>query len=193
MRLLFGHRAPGPTGRRDRAASRRSAAPLLAVLALLLSACVGGGDRFAFFGLSYIENPEEITAAADWENAETINLDIRQNQFRPTIIRIFQGEPYILVIENRDLVAHSFTAIEFFKSIAVRKLVVNEETEIILPRLTSIGLESGDIKELHFVPVRDGWYSFEDGRYGLTIGGGFFSGLSRGAIFGTVGSLIVEE
>ncbi|MDA0241321.1 MAG: hypothetical protein O3A84_15045 [Proteobacteria bacterium] len=139
-----------------------------------------------------IENPAEIVDAVDWEVAETFNIDIRQGEFRPTIIRLLQGEPYIMVIENRDDVDHLFVAKEFFRTIAIRKMVTDEK-EIKIDRLTGINVEPGRITELHFVPVRDGWYPFEDAAPGFFVGGVVFAFMGRGATHGAVGAIIVEE
>lgn len=139
-----------------------------------------------------VNNQAEIVEAVDWEVAETFNIDIRQGEFRPTIIRLLQGEPYVMVIENRDDVDHLFVAKEFFRTIAIRKMVI-EDKEFMIDRLNGINIEPGQIKELHFVPIRDGWYPFEDAAPGFNVGGVVFSFLGRGATHGAIGAIIVEE
>ena len=50
----------------------------------------------------------EIVAAVEWEDAEVSVIDIRQDEFRLSIIHLFQGEPYIRVLENREETSHFF-------------------------------------------------------------------------------------
>ena len=169
----------------------RRTAPLVA-LVLLLASCSPFEILRSVPEDRRLENGAEIVEAADWEVAETFTIDIRQSEFRPTIVRLLQGEPYILVLENRDDVDHLFVAKEFFRTIAIRKMVV-DEMEVSTAGLTGILLEPGQIKELHFVPVRDGWYPFEDAAPGIFVGGLVFSFFGRGAVHGAVGSIIVEE
>jgi hypothetical protein len=55
-------------------------------------------------------------------------------------------------------------------------------------------LRPGEVKEVHFVPVRDGWYDFEDGKgLGIFITGLAISPFSKGRRIGTVGAFVVEE
>jgi len=162
--------------------------------ALFLSACVGQIDLYAHLDTpGYIQDQAEIIEAADWEAAEILEIDIRQNEFRPALIRVLQGEPYIVVIENRDDVEHFFAAQELFKTSAIRKIVTETE-EISGVNLIGINLKPGEVKEVHFVPVRDGWYPFEGGYGpGVFLTDYYFSPISRGARLGMVGSFIVEQ
>lgn len=120
-------------------------------------------------------------------------IDIRQDEFRPAIIHLFQGEPYIMVVENRDDRNHFFFAPEYFRNVAIRKLVTEEE-EITGVNLMGLVLKPGEVKEVHFVPVRDGWFDFEDAAGpGIFITGLVSSPFSRGRRIGTVGAFVVEE
>lgn len=168
--------------------------PILVLLlaAVLLPAGCGpaeliGGDR----ALS-AEKVAEILKKADWELAEKIEVDIRQNEFRPSIIRLLRGEPYILVLENRDDVEHVFLAREFFRTAAILKLVSNKK-ETPGGGFSVIELKPGEVKELHFIPARDGWFPFEDGAPGFHLNQISIAPLSRGKTLGMVGSFIVQE
>ena len=98
-----------------------------------------------------------------------------------------------MVIENRDDVDHMFVAQDFFKTTAIRKLVTETE-EITGVNYIGIILKPGEVKELHFVPVRDGWYEFEGAiGPGIFLTDTYFSPLSRGAREGMIGAFIVEE
>jgi len=167
----------------------------LAIIFILLSlsACAER-DVFALLDTEgYIRDQKDIVEAADWSAAETFEIDIRQNEFRPTIIHLLQGEPYIMLVENRDDFSHILVAEDFFKTIALRKIITETE-EISGVNLVGLNLNSGEVKEVHFVPVRDGWYDFEGGQGpGLFATNLYYSPLSSGAVKGMVGAFVVEE
>ena len=52
---------------------------------------------------------------------------------------------------------------DFFKTTAIRKIQTQTE-KISGVNLIGINLKPGEVKEIHFVPVRDGWYDFEGGQ-----------------------------
>lgn len=134
-----------------------------------------------------------IVDAADWKDAITFEIKIRQNEFRPSIIRLRQGRPYIMLIENRDEVNHFMLAQEFFKTTAIRK-ILTKDSEITGVNLVGIYLDPGEIKEVHFIPIRDGWFDFEGGQGpGIFTTDNVFSPLSRGATQGMIGSFVIEE
>jgi hypothetical protein len=166
---------------------------LLLVIGILVSACAEKNIYANLTSKSYISDQQEIIEAADWQMANTFEIRIRQNEFRPAIIRLKQGEPYIMLIENRDDITHILVAEEFFKTIAVRK-ILSQTLEITKVNLIGLHLFPGEIKEVHFIPARDGWFDFEGGKgLGIFATDYIFSPLSRGAIEGMVGSFVVEE
>jgi hypothetical protein len=60
--------------------------------------------------------------------------------------------------------------------------------------LIGINLKPGEVKEIHFVPVRDGWYDFEGGQgIGIFATDLYYSPLNRGTVQGMIGSFVVEE
>ena len=165
----------------------------LVMIGLILSACTGENIYASLSNGSYIEDQQELIEAADWSAAKSFEIRIRQNEFRPAIIRLTQGEPYILLIENRDDEDHFLVAEEFFKTVAIRK-ILSQTSEISGINLIGIHLYPGEFKEVHFIPARDGWFDFEGG-YGLGIfpADYIFSLSSRGSVTGMVGSFVVEE
>jgi hypothetical protein len=165
---------------------------------LLTDRILGGTDVYEFVDRDgTVLKPHEIIDAVDWEQALVFQIDIRQNEFRPAIVHLFQGEPYIMVIENRDDEAHLFASPDFFRTVAIRKIITEKE-EIAGVNLLALNLGPGEIKEVHFVPVRDGWYDFEGGEPTGFLPGAFFTGFyrspfSRGAREGMVGVFVVEQ
>lgn len=164
------------------------------LLATAASGCAPMGDVYDYVNRSgTVQKPNEVVDAVDWDQALVFQVDIRQDEFRPAIVHLFQGEPYIMVIENRDDVRHLFSAPDFFRTTAIRKLVTEKE-EISGINLVALDLAPGEIKEVHFVPVRDGTYDFEGGEGpGLFMTGSITSPLSRGAREGMVGIFVVEQ
>jgi hypothetical protein len=166
---------------------------LLLAIGMFFSACAEKNIYANLTSGLYISDQQEIIEAADWEMATTFEIRIRQNEFRPSIIRLKQGEPYIMLIENRDDITHMLVADEFFKTIVIRK-ILSQTLEIKKVNLIGLHLFSGEIKEVHFIPARDGWFDFEGGKgFGIFATDYIFSPLSRGAIEGMVGSFVVEE
>jgi hypothetical protein len=163
------------------------------VAAVLLLGCARG-DLFARLNdRNYTPDQAEIVAAVEWEDAEVFLIDIRQNEFRPAIIHLFQGEPYIIGGGESRRDQPFFFAPEFFRTVAICKLVTDKE-EITGINLMGLLLRPGEVKEVHFVPVRDGWYDFEDGKgLGIFITGLAISPFSKGRRIGTVGAFVVEE
>ncbi len=159
--------------------------------AFLLAGCTPGELAGGDIPLSRKET-SEILEKAGWKLAEKVDIDIRQHEFRPSIIRLLRGEPYILILENRDDVEHLFLAREFFKTAAILKLIRNEEP-VPGPVTPVIELQPGDLAELHFIPARDGWFPFEDGSPGLHHELISIAPLSRGKTRCMVGSFIVQE
>ena len=166
---------------------------LFFTISVFFSACTQKNIYANLTSGYYISDQHEIIEAADWGAAITLDIRIRQNEFRPTIIRLRQGEPYIMLVENRDDIAHILVAKEFFKTIAIRK-IVSRTIEIRKVNLIGLHLSPGEVKEVHFIPVKDGWFDFEGGKgLGIFATDFVYSPLSRGAIKGMIGSFVVEE
>jgi len=166
---------------------------LFLVIGVLVSACTEKNIYANLTSRYYLSDQQEIIEAADWGAAKTLEIRIRQNEFSPTIIRLRQGEPYIMLVENRDDIAHMLVAKEFFKTVAIRK-ILSQTLEISKVNLIGLHLSPGEVKEVHFIPARDGWFDFEGGKGpGIFATDYIFSPLSRGAIKGMIGSFVVEE
>ncbi len=165
----------------------------LFAIGILFSGCTENNIYANLSNNSYLSDQQEIIEAADWDAAKTFEIRIRQNEFRPAIIRLIQGEPYIMFVENRDDISHMLVAEDFFKTVAIRK-IISQKLEISRINLIALHLHPGEMKEIHFIPARDGWFDFEGGHGpGIFATDYIFSPLSRGAVKGMVGSFVVEE
>jgi plastocyanin len=167
---------------RDRFPRARKIA--FAAAALALSACAGSDF---YFGSGSVKEAEKIVAEANWDTARRITVDIRQNEFRPAILRLYVGEPYILAFVNRDADTHRVSASEFFDTVAVRQVVENGEAKAANANIESIGLSPGETKEIHVVPTLDGAYKFEDNS------ASFLLLWPKSSVLGTVGTIIVSR
>ena len=165
----------------------------LLIFGVFLTACTEENIYANLSSKSYLSDQQELIDAADWDAAKSFEIRIRQNEFRPAIIRLTQGEPYIMLIENRDDINHMLVAQDFFKTLAIRK-ILSQTLEISGVNLIGLHLHPGEIKEVHFIPARDGWFDFEGGNgLGIYATDYIFSPLSHGSVKGMVGSFIVEE
>lgn len=118
--------------------------------ALLLSTIVSADD--------YITNASEIVSAADWDTMETITINMSEYEYSFDDLVLKANQPYKLELINDGEKKHYFTAPEFYKSIATRKIQSNKDGEIKAPYLHAVELMVGGQLDLYFVPVTAGTY-----------------------------------
>jgi hypothetical protein len=116
----------------------------------------------------------------DWQQAKKLNLRIRQGEFLPVYMRLLQNKSYVLAIENADDIGHTFRAIDFFKAVAVAGVRVGGGNFRKVSCLKGVSIPAGKITEVRLIPVRDGFYEFEDNALMLSFAmvgnaGGFIS------------------
>lgn len=138
----------------------------IAVIAGLLPAAVGcaaverlGEDLFASGGSCAASAPE--LAGLDWEAAQTVDIRIRQDEFRPMVVGLVRDQPYVLVISNGDSSSHDFRAPEFFRHAAVAQIAIDGTVEADRC-VTSIEVPAKGTAEIRLVALLDGSYPFED-------------------------------
>lgn len=151
------------------------ALPLLAALA----ACGGPQDRFG--------EPESATAAsqriaaitaADWSNAEAVTVTLDEFSFAPDTLAFRGGRTYALTLVNAGSSAHTFTAPEFFRAVAMRPPDPGQGAHGAAP-LESVALDGGASRTLEFVAVTPGSYKLKCER-------------PLHSIFGMTGTLTIE-
>ena len=108
--------------------------------------------------VDYIANAGEIVKATDWKQMKTVTVDFDEYSYEPDELVFEVGQPYKLVLKNRGEKKHYFTAEEFYKAIATRKVQSNRDGEIKAPYFTAIELMVGGQLDLYFVPVKRGEY-----------------------------------
>lgn len=146
--------------------SSRSLAALVAVALMALSAKAWA---------DYVRDAPRIVKAADWSKMETANVGMKEFSFTPSTLTFREGVPYKLVITNEGSSKHYFTAEEFFKAIATRK-VQSQDGEVKAPYFSAIEVYPGRSMELYFLPVNKGTYELK-----CTIAGHALMGM-RGQI-----------
>lgn len=110
----------------------------------------------------YMSNSADIVKAANWEQMETVNIVLTEHDFEPKHLKLKAGKPYRMVIRNTGEADHYYTAAEFFKSVAWRKMQTPRPHggEVKAPYFTAVeAYKKGGTVELFFVTVKKG--SFE--------------------------------
>lgn len=107
----------------------------------------------------YITNASELVKAANWEQMQTITIDLDEYSYSMDPIELKQGVAYKMELKNVGEKKHYFTAPEFFKSIATRKVQSNKDGEIKAPYFLALEMmANGGQLDLYFVPVKSGKY-----------------------------------
>ena len=96
--------------------------------------------------------------AADWAQMHTVTVELSEYSFAPSNLRFRAGVPYKLQIVNHGTAKHYFTASEFFKAIATRKVQSNTDGEIKVSYLLALEVFPGRSLDLSFIPVKKGRY-----------------------------------
>lgn len=108
----------------------------------------------------HIADGAAIVKAADWDKMETVTVTMEEHSYTPTALRLKAGQAYKIQLRNVGENDHYFTAPEFFRSVAWRKLMVNKNAEIKVDYITATEVlkKSGQL-DLYVVPVRKGTYT----------------------------------
>lgn len=141
------------------------------MLAVVLTVCsvLTGGGVLAGGGSDYVTNYKEIVKDADWKKMKTVTVTLGEYEYSPSEVVFKAGQPYKLELINRGKKKHYYTAPEFFKAIATRKVQSNTDGEVKAPYFTDLEMmaEGGQL-DLYFVPVKKGtyevWCPIEDHR-----------------------------
>jgi uncharacterized cupredoxin-like copper-binding protein len=140
---------------------RGSGAFSASLMLTILSACTAKNVVPADLS-AYVADASQRVAKVDWNTAATVDIVLSEYTFAPSSLHFRRDIPYRLHLSNAGIEVHDFASKPFFQAIAAAKLVDAQQT-IALPHLVSIGIDPGKTKDLYFVPVRPGSYSFECG------------------------------
>ena len=151
----------------------RFALTLVSVLAL--GAC-SSFDDMRLDELVSIGGEEDVAACEErtvrwlegvaFTDAPLIDMEIRRGEFTPVIVRMIQNRSYVLRLRNRDDETRVFSSPEFFESVAVAAVAIdNTILETVCPG-PAVELLPGQTFEMQLYTVIDGSYDFYD-RSGL--------------------------
>jgi uncharacterized cupredoxin-like copper-binding protein len=104
----------------------------------------------------YVTNASDIVAAANWDKMKTIRVEMDEYAYSFDDLVLEANQPYKLELVNKGKKKHYFTAPEFYKAIATRKVQSNKDGEIKAPYFTAIELMVDGQLDLYFVPVNTG-------------------------------------
>jgi uncharacterized cupredoxin-like copper-binding protein len=104
----------------------------------------------------YVTNASEIVSAANWDKMKTIRVEMDEYAYSFDDLVLEANQPYKLELVNKGEKKHYFTAPEFYKAIATRKVQSDKDGEIKAPYFTAIELMVGGQLDLYFVPVNAG-------------------------------------
>lgn len=116
---------------------------------LLLNGCAG---------IDYIADSEARVKAADWSRMQNASVVMQEYSYHPQTLNFKAGVAYKLELLNSGKSKHYFTAPEFFKAIATRKVQSNADGEIKAPYFSALEVYPGRSLDLYFIPVRPGSY-----------------------------------
>ena len=88
-------------------------------------------------------------SAADWSQMSTVTVSLQEYSFTPSNLSFRPGVPYKLEIVNNGTSKHYFTAAEFFKAIATRKVQSNADGEIKAPYFLALEVFPGRSLDLY--------------------------------------------
>jgi uncharacterized cupredoxin-like copper-binding protein len=129
------------------------------ILNLLLAASIFGLSSCGHHHhANRIDNAGERVASADWSKQVTVTVIMSDFAYSPETLVFLEGVPTRLVIENQGSQKHYFTAEDFFRAIATRKVQSNTDGEIKAPYFTAIEVYPGRSLDLYFVPITRGAY-----------------------------------
>ncbi len=119
------------------------------LLATALAGCQARG---------YVRDPGAWTKGRDWSKAEPVRVAVAEYAFSPQILELQESTAYALEVVNTGSGPHEFSAVEFFRAVAVGRVVVRDVVSISGGGLEVIRLEPGGSVEVLFVAVRPGTY-----------------------------------
>src|SRR3990172_2509863 len=108
---------------------------------------------------SYVQNAADFAGkeAADWDNAETIRVELSEYAFTPSDLTFEAGKPYKLELVNVGQIKHELAAEEFFGSVAWRK-AESAQSEIKAPFFTEIEVFAGAPVGVFLVVISTGTF-----------------------------------
>lgn len=107
-----------------------------------------------------VANSAEIVKNANWDKMETVTVELSEYDYSPKHLKLKAGQPYKLVMKNVGEKDHYYTATEFFKAVAWRKVQTPKPNggEMKAPYFTAFEPYKKGTIEAFIVPVKKGTY-----------------------------------
>ena len=106
--------------------------------------------------------PPGVFDDIDWDAARRINVRIRDGEFRPSLIRLYQDRPYVMQVENRDRGARRFQSSEFFRALFIHSITTDGYGKSNVKCPAGLWVPPGGFTEIRFIAARDGRYEYAD-------------------------------
>jgi uncharacterized cupredoxin-like copper-binding protein len=108
----------------------------------------------------YITNAKEYVDKADWKNQEVVTVTFDEHSYSPQDLKLKAGKAYKIELRNVGEKDHYYTAPEFNRAVAWRKVMVNRQAEIKAPYFSAFEvLKKGGQLDLYLVPITKGTYT----------------------------------
>ena len=108
----------------------------------------------------FIQDGAALVKAADWNKMETVTVELGEYHFHPMDLKLKAGQPYKIELKNVGEKHHYYTAPEFFKNVAWRKLMVNGQAEIKVDYVNALEvLKKPGQLDIYIIPVNKGTYT----------------------------------
>jgi uncharacterized cupredoxin-like copper-binding protein len=91
-------------------------------------------------------------SAADWDAMETVTVELGDYLFKPNVILLQVDQPYKIEIKNGGVEKHEFTAGDFYRSVALRK-VQDASGEYKGPYLREVEVFAAQQTDLYLIPT----------------------------------------
>ncbi len=117
----------------------------------------------------------------DWEAAQPVAVEIRDNEFSPMVFAFIRDRPAVLTISNADSGSRGFRAPEFFRTVAVDQARIGAAPPP-EPCFVSLTIPPGGTAEVRLVALRSGRYDLVDNRFERAFRG-YEDGRGFGAIY----------
>jgi uncharacterized cupredoxin-like copper-binding protein len=109
---------------------------------------------------AYITNAKEYVDKADWKNQEVVTITFDEHSYSPQDLKLQAGKAYKIELRNIGEKDHYYTAPEFNRAVAWRKVMVNKQAEVKAPYFSAFEvLKKGGQLDLYLVPVTKGTYT----------------------------------
>lgn len=115
--------------------------------------------------------PPGVFEQVDWNAARKIVVHIRHGEFDPTLIRLMQGRPYVMRVENRDRQSRRLQSADFFEAVYVHSVVAGPDGPQSTSCPSGIRVSPGEAAEVRFIAARDGRYEYSDTMIPYAFGG----------------------